>query len=146
MPGGIPDPLEEPINNDFDFEESNKKLEKDVDTENVNRAIHDMLRKENEYIPSVDTIISEICKVYRIDEKVIRGQQRDRDAVRSRQVAMYLIRRMSNYSYKDIGKEFGDRDHTTVMHSIEQVEQRMAKDPAFAETVKAITTNINARK
>ncbi len=121
-------------------------LEKDVDTENVNRAIQDMLRKENEYIPSVDTIISEICKVYRIDEKVIRGQQRDRDAVRSRQVAMYLIRRMSNYSYKDIGKEFGDRDHTTVMHSIEQVEQRMKKDPAFAETVKAITTNINAKR
>ena len=121
-------------------------LEKDVDTENVNRAIQDMLRKENEYILSVDTIISEICKVYRIDEKVIRGQQRDRDAVRSRQVAMYLIRRMSNYSYKDIGKEFGDRDHTTVMHSIEQVEQRMKKDPAFAETVKAITTNINAKR
>ena len=121
-------------------------LEKDVDTENVNRAIQDMLRKENEYIPSVDTIISEICKVYRIDEKVIRGQQRDRDAVRSRQVAMYLIRRMSNYSYKDIGKEFGDRDHTTVMHSMEQVEQRMKKDPAFAETVKAITTNINAKR
>ena len=121
-------------------------LEKDVDTENVNRAIHDMLRKENEYIPSVETIIAEICKVYRIDEKVILGQQRDRDAVRSRQVAMYLIRRMSNYSYKDIGKEFGDRDHTTVMHSIEQVEQRMARDPAFAETVKAITTNINAKK
>ena len=121
-------------------------LGKDMDPDEVKKAIQDMLRKENEYIPSVDTIISEICKVYRIDDKIIRGQQRDRDAVRSRQVAMYLIRRMCNYSYKDIGKEFGDRDHTTVMHSIEQVEQRMAKDNAFAETVKAITTNINNRK
>ena len=77
---------------------------------------------------------------------MVRGQQRDRAAVRSRQVAMYLIRRMSNYSYADIGKEFGGRDHTTVMHSIEQVEQRMAKDTSFAETVKAITSNINSRK
>ena len=121
-------------------------LEKDVDTENVNKAIQDMLRKENEYIPTVEDIIAEICKVYRIDQKIIRGQQRDRDAVRSRQVAMYLIRRLCNYSYKDIGKEFGNRDHTTVMHSIEQVERKIAKDAAFSETVKAITTNINNRK
>jgi len=121
-------------------------LGKEMDPDEVKKAIQDMLRKENEYIPSVETIISEICKVYRVDDKVIRGQQRDRDAVRARQIAMYLIRRMCNYSYKDIGKEFGNRDHTTVMHSIEQVEQRMAKDNSFAETVKAITANINNRK
>ncbi len=121
-------------------------LGKEMDPNEVKKAIQDMLRKENEYIPSVETIILEICKVYRIDDKIIRGQQRDRDAVRARQIAMYLIRRMCNYSYKDIGREFGNRDHTTVMHSIEQVEQRMAKDNAFAETVKAITTNINSRK
>ena len=112
----------------------------------MNEAISDMLRRENEYIPSPEVIIAEICRVFRIDEKVVRGQQRDRDAVRSRQVAMYLIRRMSNYSYADIGKEFGGRDHTTVMHSIEQVEQRMNKDAAFAETVKAITSNISTRR
>ena len=121
-------------------------LESDTTTENVNEAIADMLRKENEFIPTPEVIITEICKVFRVDEKVVRGQQRDRAAVRSRQVAMYLIRRMSNYSYADIGKEFGGRDHTTVMHSIEQVEQRMAKDTSFAETVKAITSNINSRK
>ena len=121
-------------------------LESDLSTENVNEAISDMLRRENEYIPSPEVIIAEICRVFRIDEKVVRGQQRDRDAVRSRQVAMYLIRRMSNYSYADIGKEFGGRDHTTVMHSIEQVEQRMNKDAAFAETVKAITSNISTRR
>ena len=63
-----------------------------------------MLRRENEYIPSVETIIAEICKVFRVEEKTIRGQQRDRDAVRSRQVAMYLIRKMSNYSYADIAR------------------------------------------
>ena len=121
-------------------------LGSELDAESVDRAIHDMLRRDNEFIPSPDTIIAEICKYYRIDESAIRGQQRDRNIVRGRQVAMYLIRRMSNYSYKDIGREFGDRDHTTVMHSIEQVEQRMKKDSAFAETVRDITTNINAKK
>jgi chromosomal replication initiator protein len=53
---------------------------------------------------------------------------------------------MCNYSYKDIGQEFGNRDHSTVMHSIDKVEQRMEKDNAFAELVKTITSNINSRK
>ena len=46
----------------------------------------------------------------------------------------------------DIGKAFGDRDHTTVLHSLDKVEKQMRSDPAFAETVKEITTNINAKR
>ena len=46
----------------------------------------------------------------------------------------------------DIGKEFGDRDHTTVLHSLDQVEKKMRSDPAYAEKVKEITTNINNKK
>ena len=112
----------------------------------VSRAIKDMLKKSNEYVPTPEAIIDYICKFYNIDEQIIRGQQRQRDAVNGRQIAMYLIRRMTNLSLVDIGKEFGGRDHTTVLHSLEKVEQRMKKEPAFAETVKEITTNINAKK
>lgn len=115
------------------------------DTESIDRAIRDMLRKEKEYIPSPDVIIGEICKYYRIDEKSIRGKQRDRNAVRSRQVAMYLIRKIGNVALADIGREFSNRDHSTVIHAINQVEQRISEDTAFAETVKDITANINAR-
>ena len=59
---------------------------------------------------------------------------------------MYLIRRMTNMSLKDIGKSFGGRDHTTVLHSLDKVEAQMRSDTAFAETVKEITTNINAKQ
>ena len=54
------------------------------------------------------------------------------------------IRRMTNLSLNDIGKEFGDRDHTTVLHSLDKVEKQMRTDPAFAEVVKEI--NINAKR
>ena len=74
------------------------------------------------------------------------GQSRGRDVVNARQIAMYLIRRMTNLSLNDIGKAFGDRDHTTVLHSLDKVEKQMRSDPAFAETVKEITTNINAKQ
>jgi len=117
-----------------------------ADEEAVSRAIKDMLKRYNEYIPTPDAIISYICKYYHIDEQLIRGPQRQREAVNGRQIAMYLIRRMTSLSLSDIGKEFGNRDHATVLHSIEKVEQQINKDPAFAETIKDITTNINAKK
>lgn len=117
-----------------------------VDEQAVGRAVKDMLKKSNEYIPSPQVIITYICKYYNLDEDVLRGQNRGRDVVNGRQIAMYLIRRMTNLSLSDIGKEFGGRDHTTVLHSLDKVEKQMRSDPAFAEVVKEITTNINAKR
>ena len=121
-------------------------LGSDTDEETVTRAIQDMLRRSNEYIPSPAAIIEYICKYYKVDENIIRGQQRVRDAVQARQIAMYLIRSMTNLSLDDIGKEFDNRDHTTVLYSIDKVEKQMKKDSAFAETVKAIKTNNNSKR
>ena len=117
-----------------------------VDEEAVGRAVRDMLLKSNEYVPSPKIIISYVAKYYHLDEDTIRGQSRGRDVVTARQVAIYLIRRMNGLPMNDIGKEFGDRDHSTIMHSLEKVESQMRSDPAFAETVKEITTNINNKR
>ena len=81
-----------------------------------------------------------------MEENIIRGQQRVKDAVQGRQIAMYLLRRMTNLSLVDIGREFGNRDHATVKHSIEKVEKQIRSDPAFAEIIKELTTNINSKK
>ena len=105
-----------------------------------------MLRRSNEYVPTPDTILRYICKLYGLEESVVRGQQRIRDAVQARQIAMYLIRSMTNLSLDEIGKQFDDRDHSTVLYSIQQVEKKMKKDPSFAENVKEIKTNLNARR
>jgi chromosomal replication initiator protein len=121
-------------------------LGNDTDEETVTRAIQDMLKRSNEYIPSPNIIIDYISKFYDLDESIIRGSQRVRDAVLARQIAMYLIRSMTNLSLDDIGKEFGNRDHSTVLHSIDKVEKQMKKDSSFAETVKEIKTNINSKR
>ena len=117
----------------------------EIDKHAVDRAIQDM-SKSNEFIITPDSIIKEICRYFRLEEDQIRGQSRSRDCVNARQIAMYLIRRMTSNSLSDTGMEFSGRDHTTVLHSIEQVEKKMKKDPTFAETVKAIITNINSKK
>ena len=117
-----------------------------VDEEAVGRAVRDMLLKSNEYVPSPKIIISYVAKYYHLDEDTIRGQSRGRDIVAARQVAIYLIRRMNALPMNDIGKEFSNRDHTTILHSLQKVEQQMQTDPAFAERVKEITTNINNQR
>ena len=121
-------------------------LGNDTDEETVTRAIQDMLRRSNEYVPTPEAILEYISKYYSLDESVIRGQQRVRDAVSARQIAMYLIRSMTNLSLDEIGKVFDNRDHSTVLYSIQQVEKKMKKDAAFAETVKEIKTNINSKR
>ena len=117
-----------------------------VDEEAVSRAVRDMLKKSNEYIPSAEVITDYICKFYNMDSSVLYSQSRSRDVVNARNIAMYLIRRMTNLSLVDIGKKFGGRDHSTVLHSLDNVEQKMRSDPAFAEVVKEITTNINSKR
>ena len=113
-----------------------------VDEESVGRAVRDMLKRSNEYVPSPKVIISYICSYYNIDEETLRGQSRSRDVVAARQLAMYLIRRMHATSLDGIGKEFGNRDHSTILHSLDKVEKQMQTDPKFAERVKEITTKV----
>ena len=91
-------------------------------------------------------IIDEVCKFYNIEPATLRGQGRAKDISLARQIAMYLIRSMTNLSLDDIGKQFDNRDHSTVLYSIQQVEKKMKKDAAFAETVKEIKTNINSKR
>jgi len=120
-------------------------LGNEADEATVTRAMQDILKKNNEYIPTPDNILDYISKYYGIDKDVICGQQRVKDAVAARQIAMYLIRSMTNLPVVEIGKVFANRDHSTVLYSLKQVEKQMKNDSAFAETVKEIKTNINNR-
>ncbi len=117
----------------------------EIDQATVDKAIQDMSRS-SDFIITADTIIKEICRYFRLEEDQVRGQTRNRDCVNARQIAMYLIRRLTNLSLVETGAEFSGRDHTTVLHSIEKVEEKMNTDPRFAESVKAIITNINSKK
>ena len=116
-----------------------------VDVETVPRAVRDMFKDKTEFLPSADVIIEEVGKFYNIPSYDIRGQGRTKDTVLARQIAMYEIRRMTNLSLKEIGQEFGGRDHTTVMHSLERIEKQIKSSPEIAETIKDINANINGR-
>ncbi len=129
----------------YNIDEEALRGQESVDVDTVTRAVRDMFKDKAEFLPSPEIIIDEVSKFYNIDEEALRGQGRTKDTALARQIAMYQIRRMTNLSLKEIGKEFDNRDHTTVMHSIDRIEKLTKQSPEIAEVIKDINANINAR-
>ena len=118
-------------------------LGNNVDANSVTRAVRDMFKDTTDILPTADVIIEEVCKFYNIEDAALRGQGRTKETAKARQIAMYLIRNMTKLSLKEIGKEFQNRDHTTVLHSIDRIEKLCKSDPETAEIVKDIRSNVN---
>ena len=115
-----------------------------LDLPNVSRAIDDMFKSEGNALPTPGLIISQVCKFYNLEESVIRGTQKNKGTAEARQVAMYLIRKLTNLSLPDIGKEFG-RDHSTVLYAIRKVEVALKNgDRETQDRVRDITSNVNS--
>ena len=115
-----------------------------LDLPNISRAIDDMFKSEGNALPTPSLIISQVCKFYSVDETVLRGTLKNKGTAEARQMAMYLIRKLTNLSLPDIGKEFA-RDHTTVLYAIRKVEQSLKKgDETLQNNIRDITANINS--
>ncbi len=112
--------------------------------ENVTRSISDMFKSEGNALPTPSLIINHVCKFYSIDDATLRGTLKNKGTAEARQVAIYLIRQLTNLSTPEIGKEF-NRDHSTVLHSINKVESALAKgDDTLKNHIRDITANINS--
>ena len=121
-----------------------KEILDDVITiDSVKRAIKDVIRIGT-YIPTPESIIRETARYYSLKEEDLRGQSRSKNTAMARQVSMYLMRSLTNLSLKDIGAEYEDRNHATVLSSIRKVEDLLKTDPNMASTVRDITSNINS--
>lgn len=118
-------------------------LDYTITIDSVKRAIKDVIRT-GEYIPTPERIISETARFYSLRDEDLRGQNRSRNTAMARQVSMYLMRSLTNLSLKDIGVEYEDRNHATVLSSIRKVEDLLKTDPKMAGTIRDITSNINS--
>ena len=116
----------------------------EVSLSNVSEILKDMYREKTAYVPTPDDIIDETAKYYGISPKDLRGKSRTREVAQARHIAMYLIRQLTNLSLQDVGRIF-DRDHTTVLNSLSNVEARISREKDFNLVLKDITSNINSR-
>lgn len=119
-------------------------LDDTITVDSVRRAIKDVIRTGT-YIPTPEVIIEETARYYQLTAEDLRGQRRSKNTAMARQVSMYLMRNLTNLSLQDIGSEYGDRNHSTVLSSIRKVEELLKSNPDMAGTVRDITSNINSK-
>ena len=93
---------------------------------------------------TLQSIIGVVLEFYGVRLSDLQSKRRHRSITLPRQVCMFLARKRTNLSLQEIGGHFGGRDHTTVMHSIQTVQERMDQDAQFAETVTRLDTRSNA--
>jgi chromosomal replication initiator protein len=105
--------------------------------ETAHEVLHDVLKAHDRKV-SIQEIQKRVCEHFNIRIAEMSSARRARNIARPRQVAMYLAKQLTSKSLPDIGRHFGDRDHTTVMHAVSRVTELMGTDAAFAEDVELL--------
>ena len=119
--------------------------EGEINVESVKRAIKDVIRI-GAYIPTPEVIIDETSHYFSVSASDVRGQKRTKTVANARHISMYLVRQLTNLSLNDIGTYFDDRNHATVLASVNKIEELVKTDHDLASAVRDITSNINARQ
>ena len=93
-------------------------------------------------VVNAQTILAAVAERYDVSAQDITSKKRNKEFTLPRQVAMYIIREMTSLSTTAIGRELGDRDHTTVMHGCDRIAEAMTKDPTFRKSIEELRENI----
>ena len=106
--------------------------------------IKDVLTEQQPLPMTVERIINEVARTYNVSADDIRSKRQSSNISTPRQIAMYIIREVTQMSMDKIGAEFSDKDHSTVTYAIKQVEKKISNNSAFKETIDDIIKNIKS--
>ncbi|MGH6931741.1 MAG: chromosomal replication initiator protein DnaA, partial [Dongiaceae bacterium] len=110
---------------------------RDVSLDTVQEILHDLLRAHDRRV-TIEEIQKRVAEHFNIKVSDMHSARRSRAVARPRQVAMYLSKSLTPRSLPEIGRKFGGRDHTTVMHAVRKIEELKAADPSFAEDIELL--------
>lgn len=105
-------------------------------------AIKDVLNDVEPVPVTIDRVMIEVSRTFDVAPEDIRSNKRSGNIPLARQSAMYIIRQVTDLTYKEIGEKFTSRDHTTVIYSVNQIEEKMKTHPDFKTRIDDIIRNI----
>jgi chromosomal replication initiator protein len=108
------------------------------------QLLGDLLQGKAQRTISARVIVEEVAEYYHQPVEAIRGKSRQRPLVLARQIAMYVMRDLTDLSYPAIAREFGGRDHTTVMHAVAKVERLMKERQAVYDQVTKLINQLKS--
>jgi len=107
---------------------------RDISLEATQDVLHDLLRANDRRV-TIEEIQKQVADHFNIRIADMHSPRRARAVARPRQVAMYLAKQLTTRSLPEIGRKFGGRDHTTVMHAVRKIEELRSTDTGFSEDV-----------
>ncbi|WP_291397145.1 chromosomal replication initiator protein DnaA [Devosia sp.] len=102
------------------------------------RTLADLVRQRDARRVRIEDILRIVSRHYKVPRNDLLSSRRSRDVVRPRQIAMYLAKALTSRSLPEIGRRFGGRDHTTVLHSVRKVEQMIKDDGELAQEIELL--------
>jgi chromosomal replication initiator protein len=114
-----------------------------IDIQLAKEVLKNIIKPKEEFI-SIDLVQKVVSNFFNIKMSDLKVKRKYKGYVIPRQIAMYLSRKLTNASLLEIGEKFGGKDHSTVLHSIKKVEERMSKEPAFRETIENLHGKIKS--
>ena len=114
-----------------------------IDVDFVSEVLANILRANQRRI-SIDEIQTRVSDHYRIRKAEMTSARRAREVARPRQVAMYLSKQLTPRSLPEIGRRFGGRDHTTVIHAVRQIEKLRAQDAELDADIRLLTRQLES--
>lgn len=106
-------------------------------------CLSDILRATSRKV-TMDEIIKKTCDYYKVRPADLMSPNRARNIVRPRQMAMYLCKKYTTRSLPEIGRKFGGRDHTTILHGVRKIEELMSTDGQFVEDAELLRRLLEA--
>ena len=108
------------------------------------KAIADITTESEPVTVTVEKIIAETAKFYNTTADEIRGSRRSADIALARQVAMYLIREITGMPNSFVGEQLGGRNHSTVIHACNKIEEMRAENPQLNSVLSDIKNNLKS--
>ncbi|MEG0395668.1 MAG: chromosomal replication initiator protein DnaA [Oscillospiraceae bacterium] len=105
-------------------------------------AIKDILNESQPVPVTIEKIVGEVARTYGVSAADIKGRKRNAAISVARKTSMYVVREITGMSMEDIGNEFGNRDHSTVVYSLNEVARKIETDKRMAETIEDIIKNV----
>ena len=116
-----------------------------IDMRLAERIIKRAVKVDNHPL-TIDDILEKVCRHYHVSPQHIFSKSRKRDLVQVRQISMYLAQKYTKMPASRIGQLIGNRDHSTVIHSCNTIEQRLKVDKAFSDEVSSIENSFKLKK
>ena len=95
---------------------------------------------------TIDDILEKVCRHYNVEQRQVFSKSRKRELVQVRQVSMYLAQKYTKMPAGRIGQLIGNRDHSTVIHSCNAIEQRLKVDMTFSDEIRSIENSFKLKK